>query len=452
MAFDLARHDTICALATAPGAGALSVVRVSGKDSHAVLARVFRARSKKEPRDFVATFGEVVRDDGESIGVVDEAVCVRYPFGKSYTGEAAFELSVHGGTSRAQATLKALVDAGCRLAEPGEFTLRAVLTGRMDLTAAEAVIDVVHARSDEAAATALRALQGELGARLTDVRTRLVGVLAELEARLDFPDEELPESSRDACVDDLEKAHAELTRLVDSGARGRRLVEGARVVLFGVPNAGKSTLFNALVGEERALVHDKAGTTRDVLEAERVLAGIPVVFVDVAGVREGPGLDPVEQMGIARAERELSRADLVLALDDGEHATTRRFSDDTRVIRVRSKGDLMHALGTPAAPGALVVSAKTGAGQAGLEDAIVAALGGHFHHDEAMLTRKRQIEEVSRAAAAVRSGIDALTASRPFEVVASELRVAGGALDRVLGRDLDEDVLDEIFRRFCIGK
>jgi len=452
MSFDLTRADTVCALATAPGPSALSVVRVSGRESDAILARVFRARSGRAPRPFVATLGVVV-DPTDARSVVDECVCVRFPEGKSYTGEASFELSLHGGMSRARATLDALVAAGCRLAEPGEFTLRSVLTGKRDLLAAEAVVDVVHARTDAAARVAVRAVRGELGARIERARASLVSVLAELEARLDFPDEELGDASRASLSRTLDDARGVLAALVAGGRRGRRLVEGARVVLAGPPNAGKSTLFNALVDEERALVHETAGTTRDVLEGERAIAGVPVVFVDVAGLREGEALDPVERLGIARARSEIARADLVLALHDVTDPATPTpvEATDTPVIVVFTKADRRGETSRSIGDGVLV-SAHTGFGVDALTDRIARALAVDFARDEALLTRQRQIDEVARAEDAVVRATFALDAGHAHEAVASELRAAGRALDRVVGKDLDEDVLDEIFRRFCIGK
>ncbi|MFZ9886059.1 MAG: tRNA uridine-5-carboxymethylaminomethyl(34) synthesis GTPase MnmE [Myxococcota bacterium] len=459
--FDLDRRDTICALATPAGSAAIAVLRASGRDAEQILARVFRRRREGAQRPFVATLG-VVFDasaaDPEA-APLDEALCVFFPGGQSYTGEPTFELSVHGGRSRVQSVLRSLVAAGCRLAEPGEFTLRAVLTGRLDLAAAEAVHDLVQARTDEAARVALRQLQGGLGERLESVRTAVVDVLAEVEARLDFPDEELGESRTGELLAQLDEATLSCTRLLESVTLGRRLREGARVVLYGLPNAGKSTLLNALLGETRALVHESPGTTRDVLEAEVEFVGIPVVLVDVAGVRDTTQVHPVEALGIERAERELARADLqLLVVDSGsptadDEVTMLRQKARPDALVVRSKAELREGF-IPDEPGVLAVSAHTAHNLDELRRQIATRLGGDSRPalDEVLLSRERQREEVHRLRQGVIEAAIALRHGLPHEVVSSELRSAGAALDRLLGRSLTEDVLDVVFSRFCIGK
>jgi tRNA modification GTPase len=453
MSFDLSCQDTICAPATPPGQGALSVVRVSGPAALDVLARVFKKRRPGPQRPFVATLGDVV-DAGAGGGLLDEALCTRFPAGRSYTGEPSFELSLHGGRSRLQSALRSLMAAGCRLAEPGELTLRAVLSGRLDLCAAEAVDDLVRARSDTAARAALKSLAGGVGQALASPREALIDALAEIEARLDFPDEELGEAGAERLRFSLDKERAALERLLCGAQLGRRLLEGARVVLYGLPNAGKSTLLNALLGEERALVHESPGTTRDVLEAETVFGGVPALLVDVAGVRDGSDVHPVEALGIARARAELERADVQLLVVEAARAGDAEAllgSARADALVVYSKADLLGARDAPA--GGLVVSAREHVGLEALRAELALRLtGGVELGDEVLLTRARQREEVAAALGALGEGLAALEAALPGEVVAAELRRAGAALDRLLGRSLDEDVLDLIFSRFCIGK
>ncbi len=458
--FDLDRQDTLCAPATASGTAAIAVVRVSGRDAERVLSSVFQKRRGGEHKPFVATLGDVLDASAPEPqrALLDEALCVRFPGGRSYTGEPSFELSLHGGRSRVQSVLRSLVAAGCRLAEPGELTLRAVLTGKLDLTEAEAVEDLVKARTDEAARAALRQLSGGLGDSLAPLREALVDVLAELEARLDFPDEELGDAAAELLAVRLDDALARARRLLSSVTLGRRLSEGARVVLFGLPNAGKSTLLNALLGEERALVHDTPGTTRDVLEAELSFGGVPALLVDVAGVREGDDIHPVEALGIARARKELERADVQLLVVDGAlpsvHDDARRLRASARAdaIVVVSKADLARPSGLPES--AVRVSARTGEGLEALCTTLAERLrgGDDAALEEVLLTRERQRVEVETLHDGLSQAVNALRAGQPHEVVASELRRAGAALDRLFGRSLTEDVLDVIFSKFCIGK
>lgn len=452
MRFDLSRADTICAVATATAPAAIAVVRVSGARADDVRTRIFSPHRGAQ-RPFAATLGNVRDSNGE---LIDEALCVAFPSGRSYTGEASFELSLHGGPLRVQAALNALVVAGCRLAEPGEFTLRAVLTGRLDLCAAEAVHDVIHARTDAAARAALRALRGGLAERMAPVRGALVDALAEIEARLDFPDEELGATQLDSIAASLRRAAASLDALLGSSTLGQRLAGGARVVLYGPPNAGKSTLLNALLGEERALVHDEPGTTRDVLEAPFVLGGVAVTLVDVAGVRPLTEAGVVERLGIERALGEKARADIVVTLvpapEPDAVAKVRDLGGDVLVL---SQHDRCGPGGLPSdvPDDVITLSARTGLGL----EALLARLtqlvtDGGARDEEVLLMHARQVEEVRAARQALEGAHEALESGAAGEVVASELRRGARALDRLLGRDIDVDVLDLIFSRFCIGK
>lgn len=449
MRVDIAQQDTICALSTPPIPAALAIVRVSGIHAFQVRDAIFHPlRAQEEQTNFVTTRGNVTHPlTGQ---MLDDAICVSYPKGKSYTGEAAFELTLHGNPLIAQLVLQALVAAGCRLAQPGEFSMRAVLNGKLNLCEAEAVYDVIHAQSEQAVSAALKTLRGGLEKILLPVRETLVDVLCEVEVRLDFPDEDLGEASIKRLSSSLMVAAATLEKLLNSAQLGQRLMQGARIVLIGAPNAGKSTLMNALVGEERALVHDKAGTTRDVLEATWLVNGIPVTLIDVAGMREGEELDPVELMGIERAKRELERADIVLQLTPtGEPSLPMVYPANVHVIALTTKSDL-----STHASLALSVSAKMGSGLKELEQRVYEVLVAESfgQQNDVVLTRARQKESVKESHEALLGACEALQNEEPMEVVASELRASGAALDELLGKELNEDVLDLIFSRFCIGK
>jgi len=452
--FDVLCRDTICAPATAPGVGAVAIVRVSGPASDAIRARVFRPRRGPQ-RPFVATLGTVHHP--ESSALLDEALSIAFPVGKSYTGEAGFELHLHGGRVQVRSALHALCAAGCRLAEPGELTLRAVLNGRLDLCAGEAVLDVVEARSEAAARAALNTLRGGLADRVNPIRTAVVSALAELEARLDYPDEDLGVVDSQALRHMLAQSSASLGSLLAAAVLGQRLSEGARVALVGAPNAGKSTLLNALAGTERALVHESPGTTRDPLEIEIEIGGVACTVVDLAGMRDLALAEPVEALGIARAETERSRADIVVFVIDPEAPppeTLVTARDGERTLRIGTKADRWRVQApTLATQFDVVLSAKEHEGLDALRTALATLLvGDGLPHDEVLLSRARQREEVARAKAALDDARTAHVENVPDEVVAAALRTAGRALDRLLGRALDEDVLDLIFSRFCIGK
>lgn len=433
-------RDTICALATPPGHSALAVIRVSGPDALVIKDKIFQPKRGKQAH-FVATRGDVLD--------LDDALCTSFPEHKSFTGEPSFELSLHGSPIIAKRVLESLQQFGARGAKPGEFSLRAFLSGKLDLSQAESICDLISARSEQAAQAALRNLKGGLSKILEPTRLDIIDILCEIEARLDFPDEDLGPSQKQVFLDKLEAAAKALHKLLRSAQLGRRLTEGARIVLYGLPNAGKSTLLNALLGEDKALVHETPGTTRDVIEANWVLKGVPVVLVDIAGIRESENLDPVERLGVLKAKQELEKADLVLWLQEQGACTLEMPSIAAPVITLATKLDL----GLVSHENSVAISAKTGTGlEALLKQVSKILMGTQFDLSEVMLTKVRQKEEVQKAYECLLEAEEALGNSEPDEVIAFELRSAGNALDRLLGKSLNEEVLDLIFSRFCIGK
>jgi tRNA modification GTPase len=454
MAFDLARLDTICAVATARGRAAIAIVRWSGPAAFAIRDALFRRRRTSEAPSALAVRGDVLDDDGSFI---DDALCTSFVAPHTVTGEDVVELAVHGGPVIADLVVARLLRLGCRAAEPGEFTLRAVLSGRIDLAAAEAVEAVVGARTTSALKAAQRSLRGGLATAIAPARAHLVDVLAELEARLDFPDEPLGDAARQPMLQHLAHARAVLRATVATASTGRRLQDGARVVLWGAPNAGKSTLLNTLVGHERALVHDEPGTTRDALDVSLDVGGVPVVVVDVAGVRDGDGIHPVEARGIERARAEVERADVVITLWPADGAPPPPLPIDTTatILRVRSKADLVNSASDVVDADAdatvdVVLSARSGVGV----DQLLAALTRTLVDDgePPLVHTARQEQALLEAANAIDDATVALSTPLPDELVCSELRRAARGLDRLLGTDVGNDVLDLVFSRFCIGK
>jgi tRNA modification GTPase len=391
-----------------------------------------------------ATFA-VFRDArGERI---DEGIALYFAAPHSYTGEAVLELQGHGGPVVMQQLLAACLDVGARLAEPGEFTRRAFLEGKLDLAQAEAVADLIDAASREAARSALRSLSGEFSAAIDALKTQLIELRALTEAMLDFPEEEIETVHRDDATARLAGVRAQLDEVLARSRQGSLLRSGIHVVIAGAPNVGKSSLLNRLAGEERAIVTPVAGTTRDALREPIQIEGVPLMVVDTAGLRVAS--DMLEQLGIERTQRELERADLVLAVREAgaPDSSIEDIPAQAQRIDVYNKLDL--APGFRAPPGTVAVSAKTGAGLDALRRAILAAAGRASTGESVFLARERHL----RALESARGHLEAAGAQLPrWEFFAEELRLAQVALGAITGEFTAEDLLGEIFSRFCIGK
>jgi len=432
--------DTVAAIATPAGRGAVGIVRVSG----AKVPDIARRLLGQLPRPRSATLGGA-RDAGGEL--LDEGLALYFPAPHSYTGEDVLEFQGHGGATVLRSVLAACVDAGARLAEPGEFTRRAFLNGRMDLAQAEAVADLIDAASREAARSALRSLRGEFSAAVDALVAALVELRALTEAMLDFPDEEADALHRDDACARLARVRAALDEVLARSRQGSLLRSGIHVVLAGRPNVGKSSLLNRLAGEERAIVTPVAGTTRDALREPIQIEGVPLVVIDTAGLRSSTDL--VERLGIERTQRELERADIVIAVFEAgqPHAPLEALPAGTALIDVYNKADLAPDF-VPSA-GALAVSAKTGAGLDALKGAILNAAGWSATGETVFLARERHLRALQRAA----EHLDAAAReAQRWELFAEELRLAQAALAGITGEFTADDLLGEIFGRFCIGK
>jgi tRNA modification GTPase len=378
---------------------------------------------------------------------VDEGVALYFPAPHSYTGEPVLELQGHGGPVVMHALLAACLDAGARLAEPGEFTRRAFLEGKLDLAQAEAVADLIDAASREAARSALRSLAGEFSAVLGALQSKLTELRALTEAMLDFPEEEVDALHRDEAGVRLGVVRATLEDLIAKSRQGSLLRSGIQVVLAGRPNVGKSSLLNRLAGEERAIVTPIPGTTRDALREPVQIAGVPLVLVDTAGLRVTS--DVVEQLGVERTQRELEQADVVLAVYEAGGDTTPLANLPSGAARIDAynKIDLVPDFAAPAE--GVAVSAKTGEGLERLRQAILNAAGWSDTGESVFLARERHL----RALEKVRGHLEgAARESRRWEFFAEELRLAHAALGSITGEFSADDLLGEIFARFCIGK
>ena len=446
-------QDTIAALATAPGRGAISVVRMSGSAALEIASRVIDPWPV-EPRR--ATLCRIT--DGNRSRVLDQALVTIFVAPDSFTGENLVEISGHGGNYVPAVLLSTLISCGARPAEPGEFSRRAVLNGKLDVVQAEAIGDLVDARSEAMHRTALRQLDGGLSRRIARLRENLIAVEALIAYDIDFPEEDDGPIARERVSAEVEVLLISLDALLATVPIGEMIREGAVVVIAGEPNVGKSSLFNALLGESRAIVTEIPGTTRDAIESFLETANWPIRLVDTAGLRETA--DVVERIGIEVSERYLGWANVVLACGDSEASVTSTVDalagkTEAPLIRVRTKHDLSGNEDV-AKSSDIGVSAETGEGLAALMAAIdrcLSATAGTAIADMPILTRSRHIhgirqarEEVAAFGAAWKQG------TLPGPVAAVHLRTAATALESLIGAVSTDDVLDRVFSSFCVGK
>lgn len=438
--------DPIAALATPPGRSALAVIRLSGRGAFAVAQRVVQGFRTEPAR--AATLATFRTPDGAP---VDRGLYIVFPAPASYTGEDMVELSCHGGLAVPARLLAALQAAGARPAHPGEFTRRAVLNGKLDLVQAEAVGDLIDATTPAQSRAALRQLEGGLSRRLQELRDHLVELQALLGYDIDFPGEDDGPVSPARVAAALAEAARQVDRLLATGPWGERLREGALVVFAGRPNAGKSSLFNALLGSERALVTEIPGTTRDAIEAPADFLGWPVRLVDTAGLQDGA--DRIERMGIEVSRRYLAAADLVLLCAEAGRslgADEATIADGRPGLVVRTKADLASA-----APGELAVSCVSGTGLDVLRRTVAARLFGDrvsLADLEPALTRERHRDALARARAALDDARPHLGGEGDAVLAAHHVRRATLALDELVGAVDVEEVLARVFASFCVGK
>lgn len=460
----LLADDLIAAVATPLGEGAIAIVRVSGRGAIELVEKAFRpkkARGKlSELPSHRMVLGHIVDEEGNA---VDEVLVCPMRAPNTYTREDLVEIHCHGGIVSVRRILDIVLGLGARLAEPGEFTKRAFLNGRIDLAQAEAVLDIIRAKSRMGAELALRQLGGSLSQAIGELRRRLQGLLAAVEAGIDFP-EDVDVSCEEIMMETGELI-GEIERLMGTEEVARIYREGLAVVLLGKPNVGKSTLLNRILGEQRAIVTDIPGTTRDIIEESVSIKGVPVRIIDTAGIRSDPGL--IESIGIERARDAVERSDIVVAVFD---ATQELDEEDKRIaemlsgkrcvvalnkvdsgVRRTSTRDLREMLG--ASVPIVEISAKEGIGIESLEERIVEAVSGSGCIAEgAVITRRRHKEALKRACQSLEAARKGLADGVPMECVAVDLWEAWERLGEITGESLSEEVIDRIFEEFCVGK
>jgi tRNA modification GTPase len=453
--------DTIAAIATPLGEGGLAVVRISGPEALAVADRCFVPTGSKPVPPSAApthtlTFGHVV-SEGRTIDEVLLAV-MRAP--RTFTREDVVELTCHGGLLPAKLVLDAVLASGARLAGPGEFTRRAFLNGRIDLAQAEAVADLIHSRTELALRAANEQLAGKLSHRVNALREQLLQVLAHVEAHLDFPEEDIAPDTQEQLLLRLADGMEAMDQLLRTADEGQILRRGIRAAIVGRPNAGKSSLLNQLLGRDRAIVSAIPGTTRDTIEETANIRGLPIIFIDTAGLRQAR--DEIEVEGIRRSRRSLETAELILQVVDASEPWTSEddlflaeFSGKKRIL-VLNKADLPARLVVPQGNTAPTVglSCLTGQGIETLKDLIKGLVWAGEINAEMLevMINSRHKEALSRSRTAARRSFEALQSGQTLELVAMDLRIAVDAAGEVVGKTASEDLLDMIFSQFCIGK
>lgn len=454
-------ETTIVALATPPGAGGIAVVRLSGPESYRVTGQVFRPMNPEkkvsEAKGYTAMFGHFIAR-GETL---DEGVALFFRAPRSYTGEDVVELSCHGGMVIAQELITACIAAGAEPAGPGEYTKRAFLNGRMSLTQAEAVMDLIGAAGRQGAALAESALSGALARQIEGYKNQLVALAGHLAAWVDFPEEDVPELEEDALRGTLEQVCTGVRGLIGSYGGGAVLRQGVDAAIVGSPNVGKSTLMNLLAGFDRAIVTPIAGTTRDVVEQAVMLGGVRVNLFDTAGLRETG--DVVEAEGIRRSRRKLEEAGLVLAVFDGSTSATEEDKELAQLcagrpaIALVNKNDLEQQFDEGILEGrffrVLRIAAGQGGGMPELEQAVRELLGvANLDPGAPCLVSQRQLAAAVSARDALQEGMQALDSGFGLDAVSVCVDDALAALCRLTGEDASESVIEEVFSKFCVGK
>lgn len=474
------QNDTIAAIATPPGQGGVGIIRISGAEAFTLVRPLFSTpgKSTEIPPSHMLTYGRII--DPATQEVIDEVLVAFMRAPRTYTREDVVEIQGHGGPLVLQRILRLLLMSGARLANPGEFTLRAFLHGRLDLAQAEAIMDLISAQTEASQRLAMQQLQGQISLQVQDARHAVLGVIARIEASIDFPEDDIPTPQPEELQPLIQIAQKKVETLLAGSEQGRLYRQGLRTAIIGRPNVGKSSLLNALLRTERAIVTPVAGTTRDTVEEIANLRGIPLYLIDTAGIT--PTNDPVERIGVQRSRAAAESAEVVLLVFDGSEPLSeqdRQISSELRamgfgqhsvaenaeerrraVLTIINKADQEQNLELdeisqlwPASP-RVFTSMLNGSGLSELEDALAnLILAGHAAFgEEALITSARHQEALRRAAEHLRAAQISLEQNIPLDFVSIDLDAAYDALGEVTGETASEDLLDRIFSEFCIGK
>ena len=454
--------DTIAAISTPPGQGAVAIIRLSGARAFAIAKSIFKSKKKFENiAPWQAAFGKIF----DSKGVIDEVILIKFNRPNSYTKEDMVEINCHGGRYVSRRILELTLDKGAQIARPGEFTLRAFLNGRLDLARAEAVSDLIQAQTELSRQTSLNQLEGTLSIRIKEIRDEIVDSTSLLELELDFSEEDVEFVNRQQLTEKIEKIKTELSDLISTYRVGRIAHEGVKLIIIGKPNVGKSSLLNRLVKEERAIVTDIPGTTRDSLEVHLDISGVLFRVVDTAGLKQSN--DPVEKEGMRRAEQHLRTADIVVHLFDGskkldenDHKIVKKLERlaSTTIIRAINKTDLKQIIDISGlfqnSGQMLLISALSGAGIRQIEEQLlnIVFCEGDTRLQQTVVTKRRHYNELKRCWVSLYQAVREIVKGVSHELSAVFLRDALDSLGKIIGEVTSEDVLNNIFSKFCIGK
>ena len=458
------QEETISAVCTALGEGAIGIIRISGENALAAGETIFKASSGRKLADYpvnTLVYGHVYDAD---CSMVDEVMAVYMRGPHSYTAEDVVEIQCHGGIRSLQKILSLSYAAGARPAEPGEFTKRAFLNGRIDLVQAEAVMDIIKSRSDAALKVAVRQQEGQLSSEVRGLRKELLDVIVNLEAVIDYPEDDIEEMTFASVLDSVNKTAEGVNKLLANAHTGKILREGLRVAIIGKPNVGKSSFLNCLLKEDRAIVSEYAGTTRDVIEEQFLLGGIPIVLADTAGIRETE--DYVERIGVEKSRRILNEAELAIVVLDGSAPLTEEDFEILELVKGRSyviiinKSDLGSANIKNSLTGEfknapiIELSAKTGAGLDVFTSWLQKFVYGSDKHlgDGIYVQNARHENLLKNSLASMKDALNAAEAQMPYDCIMIDLRNAAGFLGEITGDTVRDEIINEIFSKFCIGK
>ncbi|WP_390405648.1 tRNA uridine-5-carboxymethylaminomethyl(34) synthesis GTPase MnmE [Lacticaseibacillus jixiensis] len=459
VATTITEYDTIAAISTPPGEGAISIVRLSGETAVATAQQLFKGKDLTQVASHTINYGHII--DPESGAVVDEVMVSVLRAPKTYTREDMVEINCHGGIVPTNRILQLLLGEGARLAEPGEFTKRAFLNGRVDLTQAESVMDLIRAKTDRAMQVAVDQLDGDLRRLITNLRQEILEVLAQVEVNIDYPEYDTDQMTTQMLKEKAQMVLAKVDELLQTANQGKVLREGLATAIVGRPNVGKSSLLNHMLHEDKAIVTDVAGTTRDVLEEYVNVRGVPLKLVDTAGIRDTE--DKVEKIGVARSKKAITQADLILLVLDASQPLTQedhqllKLTENKQRIVVLNKQDLPVQLtldGLVPAEQIVRTSITTGAGVDALDTKIADLFNGGIENSQTMLmvSNSRQIGLLRQAKASLNSVLDGIEAGMPIDLVQIDMTAAWDKLGEITGDAAPDELITQLFSQFCLGK